>query len=81
MDIKLTVLVPDELRRRAKAAAALHGTSLSEIVRNALEEYIEEMEDGAFLEEVEARIAQGKERTYTLEEVWAELDELPDQVE
>ena len=35
-DVRLNVLVPKDLHRRAKVAAALHGHSLSEIVRSAL---------------------------------------------
>ena len=76
--IRLTVTIPDEMRRQAKAAAALHGDTLSEIIRAALGEYIEEMEDSAFLDEIEKRVVEGKERTYSHEEVWAELDALPD---
>jgi RHH-type rel operon transcriptional repressor/antitoxin RelB len=74
---KLTVLVPDDLRRRAKAEAALQGISLSEIVRHALEGFLEDAEDVAVAIETMARIRRGEERTYTKEEVWAELDELP----
>ena len=42
MDAKITVLVSEELRREAKVAAAMHGVTLSEIVRAALEKYVEE---------------------------------------
>jgi predicted DNA-binding protein len=52
MDAKLTILVPEEMRRRAKAAAALQGTTLSEVVRRALELYIQESEELALLEQL-----------------------------
>lgn len=42
MDVKITVLVSEELRRKAKAAAALQGVTLSEIVRQALEQFVAE---------------------------------------
>lgn len=42
MDVKITVLVSEELRRRAKAAAALQGVTLSEVVRQALEQLVAE---------------------------------------
>jgi predicted HicB family RNase H-like nuclease len=42
MDVKITVLVTEELRRKAKAAAALQGVTLSEIVRQALEQFVED---------------------------------------
>jgi len=44
MDVKLTILVSEDLRRRAKAAAALQGVTISEIVREALERLVEEVE-------------------------------------
>jgi predicted DNA-binding protein len=37
--------IPRELHRRARVVAAQHGHSLSEIVRSAIEEYVEQMED------------------------------------
>jgi predicted DNA-binding protein len=77
-DVRLNVLVPKELHRRAKSVAALQGDSLSAIVRSALEEYIEEAEDSALLDKIEAEVAAGKQRVYSHEEVWAELDALPD---
>ena len=76
--VQLNVLVPDDLRKRAKAAAALQGTSISEIVRNALEEFLEDAEDVAVAKETMARIKRGEERTYSADEVWAELDAVSD---
>jgi RHH-type rel operon transcriptional repressor/antitoxin RelB len=76
--IRLTVFIPDELHRRAKAEAALQGTSLSAVVRHALEEFLEDAEDVAIAEETMARMKRGEERTISREELWAELDALPD---
>ncbi|MEX1018707.1 MAG: hypothetical protein WDZ49_03565 [Litorilinea sp.] len=42
MPVKLTVEIDSELRRRAKATAALQGRSLADVVRAALETYVEE---------------------------------------
>ena len=42
MDVKLTVLVPEELRRQAKAIAAWKGVTVSDIVRQALEEFVDD---------------------------------------
>lgn len=42
MATKLTVLVPDELHRRARAVAALKGDNISNVVREALAEYVTE---------------------------------------
>jgi hypothetical protein len=42
METKITVLVSEDLRRQAKAAAALQGRSLSDVIREMLEEWLEE---------------------------------------
>jgi predicted DNA-binding protein len=80
MDTRLTITLPDDLRRRAKAIATLRGESVSDIVRTALEEYltesIEDAEDVRAVVLIEKRIAEGRERVYSHEEVWAELEAL-----
>jgi predicted DNA-binding protein len=80
MDTRLTIKLPDDLRRRAKAIAALRGESISDVVRTALEEYltesVEEAEDAHAVALIERRIAEGRERVYSHEEVWAELEAL-----
>jgi predicted DNA-binding protein len=77
---RLTISLSDELRRRAKAAAALRGESLSDAIRAFLEKYIadamEEAEDIQAIREIEARIASGEERLYSHQEVWDEIDAL-----
>ena len=79
---RLTIHIPDELRRRAKAAAALRGESLSDAVRAFLERYVqdamEEEEDIQAIRQIEARIASGEEILVDWAEVEAELDALPD---
>jgi hypothetical protein len=58
---------------------AAQGESISEIVRAALESYVadalEEQEDIRVIQNIEARLASGKSRRYTHEEVWAETEE------
>ena len=80
MTVKLTVKVPDTLRRRAKAVAALRGESISQVVRAALEDYIEEAldeaEDVRAVDEIESCIAAGQEPIYDHEDVWAEIEAL-----
>jgi predicted DNA-binding protein len=77
---RLTINISDELRRRAKAAAALRGESLSDAVRSLLEKYIEdtmeEAEDIQAVRDIEARIASGQERLYSHQEVWDEIETL-----
>ena len=80
MDTKLTITLPDDLRKRAKAIAALRGASISDIVRSALEEYltdsIEDAEDARAVALIEKRIAEGRELVYSHEEVWTEIEAL-----
>jgi LDH2 family malate/lactate/ureidoglycolate dehydrogenase len=51
METKPTIKLPGDLRRRAKARAALEGTTVSEVIRQRLEEFaagwdaIEEADD------------------------------------
>lgn len=40
MAVRLSVLVPEDLRRQVKASAAIRGESISDIVREALEDYV-----------------------------------------
>jgi predicted DNA-binding protein len=84
METKLTVRVPEELRRRAQERAATEGTTLSRIIRERLEEFVagwdaaEEAEDVRVADEAEARLARGEERLLEWSEVDAELEALPD---
>jgi predicted DNA-binding protein len=77
---KLTINLPEELRRQAKAIASLRGETVSEVIRSALEEYIaeafDEAEDVRAIQMIERRIVEGKDRLYSHEEVWAEIDAL-----
>lgn len=79
---KLTILVPEELRRRAKSLAAVRNEHVSDIVRRALEEYVdevmEEADDIRAIDEIEARIASGKVRVRDWAEFEAEMDALQD---
>jgi hypothetical protein len=66
------------LRRQARAVAVMRGETISDVVRQALAEYIaraEEEDDIRFADEVLQRIAEG-EPTHDMADVWAELDEL-----
>ena len=84
--VNLVVKVPAILRKQARAAAVMRGETISDVVRQALTQYIEQAEkedDLRYADAVMKQIADGA-RTYSHEEVWAELDareaagELPD---
>lgn len=68
MIAKVTISMPEALRRRAKAVAALRGETISDVVRDALEDYtaeaLAEAADIRAVDEVEARLAAGTERVY-----------------
>ncbi len=74
--VNLVVKVPAALHRQAKAAAALRGDTISDVVRRALKAYIdcaEEEDDIRFADAVLQRIKAGAP-TFDHDEVWAELD-------
>ena len=77
---KLTIKLPEELRRRTKAVAALRGETVSDVVREALQDYIadaiEEADDVHAIREIEQRIASGKEKVHDWKDVEAKLDAL-----
>lgn len=76
--VHLVVKVPEMLRREARAAAVMRGETISDVVRQALAEYIaraEEEDDAQYAQAVLKRIAEG-EPTYAMEDVWTELDQL-----
>ena len=78
MEARLTIKLPDALRRRTKAIAALRGESVSDVVRKALAEYVaeamEEAEDIKAVDEIETRIATGEVKMRDWKEVEAALD-------
>lgn len=82
MNTKITINIPQEISRRAKARAALEGKTLTDIVRQSLEEYgrgldlLEEADDLRLVKEIEARLETGEERLYIHDQVWAEIDDL-----
>lgn len=76
--VNLVVKVPLALRRQVKAAAVIRGETVSDVVRQALAEYVarvEEEDDIRFADAVLQRIAEGAP-TYAMEEVWEEMDRM-----
>jgi predicted DNA-binding protein len=85
--MKLVVTVPEPLHKRLRKTAETRGETLSDLVRQALAEYLaraeSEADDAQFAVTVLNRIAEGAP-TYTHDDVWEELSrreaagELPD---
>lgn len=69
----IVVRLPTALEERLATLAEETGRTKSYHVREALEEYIQDMEDVCIAEKRLEDIRAGRSRTYTLEEVEAEL--------
>ncbi len=78
--VSLMVRVPAPLRTQAQAVAKLRGETVSDVLRFALRDYVQEaLEDARDLREVmalEARIDAGQEPIFSHEDVWAEIEML-----
>ncbi len=64
-----SVRLPKELDQRLSTLAADTGRSKAFYIREAIAEYIEDLEDIYLAEKVLQRVREGKETLYTLEEV------------
>jgi Ribbon-helix-helix protein, copG family len=75
--VKVTITMPEMLHRRIKAVAAMEGTSVSEIVRGSLEEYVSlALEEDSVIRtalQVKEDLASGRQRSRRWEEVKARL--------
>jgi len=80
MPVTISATVPEGMRLEALHVAQARGETLADVMRRALAAYLAELredaEDARFADEIEGRIERGEERTYSHEEVWAELEEL-----
>ena len=72
----ITIDLPDTLRQRAEQIVTQRGGTIDDLLQELLEEYLEDIEDVLEAAEIKARIASGEERTYSHDEVWAEIEEL-----
>lgn len=70
----LTVRLPDELQQRLDHLSVQTGRAKSFYVKEALEAYLEDLEDLLLANAVLERVRSGKEKTYSLEEVENELN-------
>lgn len=57
MEARVTIKLPESLRRQAKAVAALRGETIAEVLRARLEEYVQEAQadDNAAWKELTAQ--------------------------
>lgn len=73
MSVDLTIHVSDTLRRQVARIAAARGETVSSLVHEALiyylAELLEEADDVAAAEEIEARLLAGQEETFKWEDV------------
>lgn len=73
MSKQTAVRLPDELNERLMSLAKRTGRTTSWYMREALEEYIDEMEDIYLAEQTLLRVRRGEERTWSLDEVEDDL--------
>lgn len=69
----LAIRLPEEIESRLEHLAQATGRTKTFYAREAIERYIEDLEDIYLAEETSRRIDQGTERLYTLEEMRQEL--------
>lgn len=67
------IRLPDEIFERLKDLSGKTGRTTAYYIREAIEEYLADLEDVYLSEQALERLRRGKERTYTLEEVGKEL--------
>ena len=72
----ITVRIADSLYQQAESLAAERGESVESLVQEFVEEYLEQLEDGRVVREIEARIATGEEEVSDWADFEAELDAL-----
>jgi RHH-type rel operon transcriptional repressor/antitoxin RelB len=68
-----SVRLPDDTEKRLAALALETGRSKAFYIREAITEYIDDLEDIYLSEKIIERVRRGEERTFTLAEVEAEL--------
>ena len=68
-----SVRLPEEAEKRLNALAEATGRTKAFYIKDAILSQLDEMEDVYLAEKTLERIRQGKERTYTMEEVEKEL--------
>lgn len=67
--MSISIRLPEDIESRLDALAKRTGRSKTYYMREAILEYLEDMEDLYLAEQVLQRIRNGEERTLTLEEV------------
>ncbi|MDA3977608.1 DUF6290 family protein [Gallibacterium sp. AGMB14963] len=70
----ITVRLPDELQQRLEHLAMETGRAKSFYIKQALEAYLEDLEDLLLANATLERVRSGKEKTYTLKDVENELN-------
>lgn len=68
-----SIRLAPETEKRLDELAARTGRSKAYYLREAIEEYLDDMEDYYLAVEVAERVRSGKEKTYSLEQVRQEL--------
>ncbi|QOC23332.1 TraY domain-containing protein [Wenzhouxiangella sp. AB-CW3] len=73
MSRQTAVRLTDETYERLKALAEKTGRTATFYIREAIEQHLEDLEDLYLAEQTLAQVREGKERTYSLDEVERDL--------
>ncbi len=68
-----SIRLPEETEKRLDALAASTGRPKAFYIREAITEYLDDLEDVYLAEKALERVRRGEERTYTLDEVESDL--------
>ena len=63
------IAIPQALEKRLRGQAKRSGCRIDELARDAILQYVEDSEDVYEAERILRRVRNGRERTYTLDEV------------
>ncbi len=66
MVVQLTIKLPEQLRRQARAIAAMRGETVSDVLRSALETYVAENQDAALRQAMEGHELREDDALYRL---------------
>lgn len=74
MSRQTAVRLSDDTYARLKNLAEQTGRTATFYIREAIEQHLEELEDAYLADQILARVRDGSEKTYSLDEVERELD-------
>ncbi|MBB3234681.1 type II toxin-antitoxin system RelB family antitoxin [Phyllobacterium endophyticum] len=75
MSKQTAIRLPDETYKRLQSLAAKTGRTATFYMRQAIEEYLDDLEDLYLAEQATLRLNRGEDQVLTAEEFWRGLDD------